>query len=111
MQLFTPVVAEDFNEWLKHHKEKDIVAHEAAILFESGFNKLMNKVVMVYTPLEIRIERTMARDNTSREKVQERIQNQMPDEEKAELSDFIIVNDGTYSLIEQVTNIIQQLRK
>ncbi|MBB4035836.1 dephospho-CoA kinase [Dysgonomonas hofstadii] len=109
--IIHPVVAEDFNEWLKHHKEKDIVAHEAAILFESGFNKLMNKVVMVYTPLEIRIERTMARDNTSREKVQERIQNQMPDEEKAELSDFIIVNDGTYSLIEQVTNIIQQLRK
>jgi len=109
--IIHPVVAEDFRLWLKKHQYKKIVAHEAAILFESGFNKLMDKVVMVYTPLEMRIQRTIARDNTSREKVLERIQNQMPDEEKAELSDFVIVNDDTRSLIEQVTNIIQQLLK
>ena len=40
----------------------------------------------------------------------ERIQNQMSDEEKAKLSDFVIVNDNTKSLIEQVTNIIQELK-
>lgn len=109
--IIHPIVAQDFQEWLKRHEKCHIVAHEAAILFESGFNKLMNKIVMVYTPLEMRIERTMKRDDTSREKVLERIQNQMPDEEKAELSDFVIVNDDTRSLIEQVTNIIQQLKK
>ncbi|MDR2949163.1 MAG: dephospho-CoA kinase [Prevotella sp.] len=108
--IIHPEVGNDFNKWIKNHSQYPIVAHEAAILFESGFDKMMDKIVMVYTPLEIRIQRTMLRDNISREKVLERIQNQMPDEEKAKLSDFVIVNDNTISLIEQVTSIIKQLR-
>ena len=108
--IIHPEVERDFIEWVKKHAQCDIVAHEAAILFESGFNRMMDKVLMVYTPLDIRIERTMLRDNLTKEKVMERIQNQMSDEEKAKLSDFVIVNDNTKSLIEQVTNIIQELK-
>ena len=105
--IIHPEVERDFIEWVKKHAQCDIVAHEAAILFESGFNRMMDKVLMVYTPLDIRIERTMLRDNLPKEKVMERIQNQMSDEEKSKLSDFVIVNDNTKSLIEQETNIIQ----
>lgn len=108
--IIHPEVEHDFIEWVKKHAQCEIVAHEAAILFESGFNKMMDKVLMVYTPLDIRIERTMLRDSLPKEKVMERIQNQMSDEEKAKLSDFVIVNDNTKSLIEQVTNIIQELK-
>lgn len=108
--IIHPEVERDFIEWVKKHAQCDIVAHEAAILFESGFNRMMDKVLMVYTPLDIRIERTMLRDKLPKEKVMERIQNQMSDEEKAKLSDFVIVNDNTKSLIEQVTNIIQELK-
>lgn len=107
--IIHPEVEKDYEQWLEKNKHHKIVAQEAAILFESGFNKLMDKVVMVYTPLDMRIQRTMARDNVSYEKVLERIQNQMPDEEKVKLSDFVIVNDGAGSLIEQVQNVIQQL--
>ncbi|MFV0536959.1 MAG: dephospho-CoA kinase [Dysgonomonas sp.] len=107
--IIHPEVKKDYERWLDKNKHHKIVAQEAAILFESGFNKLMDKVVMVYTPLELRIQRTMVRDNVSYEKVLERIQNQMPDEEKVKLSDFVIVNDGAGSLIEQVQNVIQQL--
>lgn len=108
--IIHPEVKKDYNLWLERNKQYGIVAQEAAILFESGFDKLMDKVVMVYTPLELRIQRTMVRDNIPYEKVLERIQNQMSDEEKIKLSDFVIVNDGTCSLIEQVLNIIEQLR-
>ncbi|MDR1091056.1 MAG: dephospho-CoA kinase [Prevotella sp.] len=107
--IIHPEVKKDYEEWLEKNKRYPVVAQEAAILFESGFNKLMDKVVMVYTPFELRIQRTMARDNMPREKVLERIRNQMPDEEKVKLSDYVIVNDGAGSLIWQVLNIIQQL--
>lgn len=107
--IIHPEVKKDYDAWLEKNKHHKIVAQEAAILFESGFSKLMDKVVMVYAPLELRIQRTMARDNVPYEKVLERIQNQMPDEEKVKLSDFVIVNDGAGSLIEQVLNVIQQL--
>lgn len=109
--IIHPEVERDFCEWIEKNKIYKIVAQEAAILYESGFDKFMDKIVTVYTPLEMRITRTMKRDNISREKVLERIHNQMPDEEKAELSDFVIVNDGTKSLIEQVLTIVQQLKK
>jgi dephospho-CoA kinase len=108
--IIHPEVEKDFKEWVINHIHYPVIAHEAAILFESGFNKLMDKIVMVYTPLEIRLERTMKRDNTTREKVLERIQNQMPDEKKARLSDFVIVNDGAHSLIEQALDILKQVK-
>lgn len=108
--IIHPEVAADFARWQAAHSQYDIVAQEAAILFESGFNKYMDKVVMVYTPLEMRIERTMKRDGVGRELVMERIKNQMSDEKKAELSDFVVVNDGTQSLIGQVAQILHRLK-
>lgn len=110
-KIIHPIVGNDFNEWVKLNKSSKIVAQEAAILFESGFDKLVDKVVVVYTPLEMRISRTMQRDGVPREKVLERIENQMSDEKKVELSDFVIVNDGTISLIEQVLEIINKLKE
>lgn len=109
--IIHPEVEKDFYQWAREKENCDIVAQEAAILFESGFNKLMDRVVTVYAPLEIRVQRSILRDNVSREKIMERIRNQMPDEDKIELSDFVIVNDGTISLIEQVLEIIQQLNR
>jgi len=109
--IIHPEVGKDFQQWLQLHNRYDIVAQESAILFESGFNRLVDKVIMVYTPLEIRIRRVMERDNITRDKVLERIQNQMTDEEKVKLSDFVIVNDGTKSLIGEVFNILQQIKE
>lgn len=109
--IIHPEVEKDFRKWVVAHSQYDIIAHEAAILFESGFDKLVDKVVTVYTPLDIRIERTIKRDNTSHEKVLERIQNQLADEDKVKLSDFVIVNNESQSLIEQVLDVIKQLKE
>lgn len=109
--IIHPEVAKDFQNWVIKHKNHKIIAKEAAILFESGFNTFVDKTIMVYTPLEMRIERTMKRDNADRENVMNRIKNQMPDEEKAKLSDFVIVNDNSQSLIEQVLKTISELNK
>ncbi len=107
--IIHPEVEKDFKQWLIKNKNAKVVIHEAAILFESGFNKLVDKIITVYTPLEKRVERTMKRDNSSREEVINRINNQMSDEKKKELSDFVIVNNEKESLIEQVTTILNKL--
>jgi dephospho-CoA kinase len=107
--IIHPEVKTDFDRWLFQNRHHKLVAQEAAILFESGFSKFMDKIAMVYAPPELKIERTAARDNVSYDAVLERIRSQMPDEEKIKLSDFVIVNDGTKSLIGQVVNIIKQL--
>lgn len=90
-----PAVAADFQrsgmKWM-----------ESAILFESGFNKYVDKAVCISAPLEVRIERIMNRDGISREKALEWINRQMPQQEKEALSDFIIVNDGKADLRSQI---------
>ncbi|MFR9166241.1 MAG: dephospho-CoA kinase [Dysgonomonas sp.] len=108
--IIHPEVEKHFLNWLYLHRSCEIVAHEAAILFESGLNALMDKVIMIYAPIEKRINRVMERDNISPDKVMERINNQMPDEDKAALSDYIIYNDDKRSLIEQTINTINILR-
>lgn len=107
--IIHPVVYKHFDEWCAIHSHKKIVALESAILFESGFDKVVDKSIMVYTPLEMRVKRVMERDNISEEKVLSRINSQMQDEEKVKLSDFVIVNDNKESLILQVREMLQQL--
>lgn len=87
----------------------NVVAIESAILFEAGFDDIVDSVVMINAPLEIRISRVMLRDNVTRDKVMERINSQMPDEEKMLKSDFIIMNDGIMSLDVQIDKLISSL--
>lgn len=104
--IIHPEVKKDFNEWVERNKQSNILILESAILFESGFDQLADKNITIYTPLEERIERAMKRDNSSREEVTNRINSQMPDEEKIKLSDFTIVNDNKHSLIEQTLSLL-----
>lgn len=99
--IIHPEVDKHYCHWVEVHKDQPIVAVETAILYESGMKRLTDKVLVVYTPLEERIRRTMLRDNVSREKVEERIASQMSDEKKAELADFLVYNDEKCSLIRQ----------
>lgn len=73
---------------------------ESAILYECGMDKLVDKVVCVTAPLEIRLERIMRRDGISRKKALEWVDRQMPQEQKAVLADYVIINDG-YADIQQ----------
>lgn len=66
---------------------------------------------MVYAPLEVRVERAMKRDCSSRELVLKRIEAQMSDEAKREQADFVIVNDNETPLIPQVLELISLLSK
>ena len=79
---------------------------ESAILIEAGFAGEVDVVVMVYAPEEIRVQRAMKRDASSRELIEKRIRSQMSDEEKREQADFVIVNDGETPLIPQVLALI-----
>lgn len=90
-----PAVAEHFRnsgqDWM-----------ECAILFESGFDSLVDKVVCVTAPLETRIQRVMKRDGISRLQALEWINKQMPQEEIIRRSDICIDNDGSTNLADQI---------
>ena len=99
-----PAVAQDF-------KESGYEWMECAILFESGFEQLVNKVIVVTAPEDIRIQRVMQRDSISREKALEWIHRQWPQDMVKERADYEIVNDGKQDLNQQINDIIQSLSK
>ena len=96
--IIHPRVKDDFRQWTVRFGNNGLVGMESAILIE-------------YAPLEVRVERAMKRDCSSRELVLKRIEAQMSDEAKREQADFVIVNDNETPLIPQVLELISLLSK
>ena len=97
-----PAVADDF-------QKSGMAWMECAILFESGFDRYVDKVVCVAAPEDVRIRRVMRRDGISRDKVLEWMAKQLPQYEVMERSDYVVVNDGAADITEQLEYIFQDL--
>ena len=104
------IVRKDFTVWVERQEKCEIVGMESAILYEAGFQDTVDAVIMVYAPVELRIQRAMYRDGASEEQVRARIAAQMDDEEKRRRADFTVVNDGVQLLIPQLNRIVEQLK-
>ena len=94
-----PAVFQDF-------EESGMMWMESAILFESGADKLVDRVVVVTAPEEIRIERVMQRDGITREKALQWIARQWPQEQVKARADFEIINDGQADLNSQIERLL-----
>ncbi len=107
--IIHPAVRRIFLAWVSKHKDYPLLIQEAAILFESGAYKLLDKSMVVYAPEEIRIQRVIQRDDHSRERVKKIMQQQMPEDEKLKRADFILNNYNDYMIIPQVLTIMANL--
>ncbi len=109
-KLVHPFVKKQFDAWCRLQHSKYVI-REAAILFESGTYQDCDSVVLVTAPLELRIKRTMQRDEISEEQVMARISRQWSDEKKHALSQFEITNDDKSALLPQILAIHAQILK
>ena len=108
-EIVHPFVKNAFEEWCDK-QESPYILHEAAILFESGFYKIMDKTITVVTSEEERIHRVMKRDGTTSELVKQRIQNQWTDEQRINLADLVINNNENELIIPQIIEIDKKIR-
>lgn len=104
-QIVHPEVKKHFLKWLNKHKNHPYVIKEAAILFESGSYKDCDFIITVIAPLEIRIQRILLRDKTTREAILDRIKNQWSDDDKASKSDFVIQNEDINEALKKTYEI------
>ena len=99
-----PAVFRDFEEsgmeWM-----------ESALMYESGIYRLVDRVIVVTAPLEVRIRRVMERDQITREKVLEWMSRQLPQEEVRQRADFEIINDGEADIDQQLKAIIEMIKE
>ena len=108
--LVHPAVLADFDQWCSQ-QQAPYVLKEAALLIESGSYKQCDYTILVESPLALRIQRLLSRDNSSEAQIRARIANQLPDEEKAKLANFLILNDEKHLLIPQILALHTQFLK
>ena len=107
-QIVHPAVGMDLLKWFDE-VDTHYGLYEAALMYETGSVSLLDKVIVVDASLNLRIERTMRRDDMSKEDVMARINKQMPQDEKVAKADYVIQNDGRSSVLNQIWNIHQEL--
>lgn len=100
--LIHPRVRQHFFDWAEKHQEYPYIIQESAILFESGFDKFFNKIIVVTCPQEERISRVLKRDTMTRKELLDRMDNQWAEELKIKKADIIIHNEEMSLVIPQV---------
>ena len=100
-RIVHPAVAVDFMRWAGRQTGHYVI-QEAAVLFESGADRLMDATVEVAAPEALRIRRTCRRDGTDEASVRARIAAQLSEEERIARADHVIVSDDRTLVIPQV---------
>ena len=112
-KIVHPFVHEAFEHWCTL-QDKPIVAIEAAILFERGSYKNLDKTILITAPEEQRINRVMKRNNCSRQEVINRINAQWSDETKIKYCDYVVKNpDGDFreNMFHRLRVIHEQIKR
>jgi dephospho-CoA kinase len=108
--LIHPLVFENFASWEKNQIAPYVIM-EAAILFESGASKLVDKIATIVAPEEERLNRVTLRNTLTREQVLERMKNQIDDETRIRLSDYVIYNSENDMIIPAILGIHEDILK
>jgi dephospho-CoA kinase len=106
--LVHPAVIAAADKWFARHNAPYVVK-EAALIFESGSQEGLDKVIGVFAPQALRISRVMKRDGISRDAVLARMDKQIDEQLKMKLCDYVITNDNQHLLIPQVLKISEEL--
>jgi dephospho-CoA kinase len=106
--LVHPATIRDAAKWMTQQKTSYTIK-EAALIFESGSAELLDYVIGVYAPSQLRIKRTMERNHLGYDEVKQRMDKQLDENMKMKLCDFVIYNDEEHLLIPQVMELHQKL--
>ena len=101
--LVHPMVAYDYHEWVMDNQEAPYLIKEAALMFEAGSHREMDKTILVIAPEDVRIARVIKRDpQRGEEQVKDIISKQIPVEKALDMADYMIRNDEQSLLLPKV---------
>ena len=106
-----PEVYKHLQSFIANNSDKDYIIYENAILFENGSDTLCDKIITITAPKDIKIQRVVKRDSTTKKEVILRMNNQWLDEKKLLQSNYIIENielKNTQKTVQQIHNFLTQ---
>lgn len=109
--LIHPKVMEEFKKIKENTGKNDIIIFDVPLLFESGMDKMCDKIILVFTDKKIQIKRMLERDGITEELAEKIINSQMSLEEKLNKSQIHLENNGTLEdLREKSETIYRELK-
>ena len=87
-------------------QNKDIVVIDVPLLYESGFDDIVDDVVVVYITRQLQIERLMDRENITEEYATMKIEAQMSLEQKVEKAKYVIDNSSSILVTKKQFNVV-----
>lgn len=110
--IMHPQIGEVINKFFEDNKSDELLFVGIPLLFEANMQSMFDKIIFVYTDDEIRLERLLKRNNYTVEHAKARINSQMPQDKKAEQSDYVINNNGDLELLkESVSKVLVELKQ
>lgn len=109
-----PLVIREQDRWIagvEHEDPHGVAIIDAALMIESGGYKRFDKLIVVWCRPEIQLQRLMLRNGLTESAARQRIDSQMPQEEKKKYADFLIdTSEGFDDTRRQTAEIAGQLR-
>jgi dephospho-CoA kinase len=106
--LVHPLTIQDGEEWMQQQKTAYAIK-EAALIFESGIEETLDYVIGVSAPYDLRLSRSIQRDNMTEQEFKSRAQNQLDEDEKMKRCDFLIFNDERRAVLPQILELHNKL--
>jgi dephospho-CoA kinase len=104
-----PIVEREIKQWIENNSNEQFLFVESAILIECGLNKIVDVVLLVTASEEVRIKRVMQRDRLTYEQVRSRIKNQLNDNHKIPVADYVIYTDDQIPLMNKLNSFLSTL--
>ena len=108
--IIHPQVRAKIEKFFEENKDKNIVFVSIPLLFECGMENMFDKIILVKTPDNIRLERLIKRNGYTKDYALKRIACQISQDEKVSKADFVIDNGGEIEdLTHKVSTLVQKL--
>lgn len=108
----TELIKKKLENIINNNNRNNVCIVDVPLLFETGFENMMNKIIVVYLDPKKQINRLMKRNNLTREDALKRIKTQIPIEEKVKMADYIIDNSNSLEYTKkQVLHLWEELNK
>ncbi len=110
-EIVHPKVRDEVNEQIKKYEEKGhpIIVIDVPLLFETKYQEVVDKTIVVYAKEIKQLERLASRDNISVEYAKMKIDAQMPLSEKVERADYVI--DNSFSILQTKRDFLRVLKE
>ncbi|MBP7654184.1 dephospho-CoA kinase [Candidatus Dependentiae bacterium] len=105
-----PYILKEITKIVKFFKKEKYIFIDIPLLFETNLTNTVDKIITVYCPKYMQIERMISRNNINRTEAIKRINSQLPIKYKMERSDFVIYNKKKINdVYKQIDNIIKKI--